>query len=414
MPDTGEANQQPAADTNPSPTGDGARFSSARILTISVGHAVHDAYSAFLPPLLPYLISRFSLSITRAGLLGLFLQAPSILQPAIGNLADRRSLRWAVVVAPAVTGTLMSLLGIAPSYGTLAALLLVTGLSSACLHAVGPVMAGRLSGQRLGRGMSLWMVGGELGRTIGPLALVTAIASLDMSHIYWLAIAGWATSIVLLLLSRGMPSSSSPADTRLPWQPALRGMRALLLPLAGVITTRAFMNAALSTFLPTFMREEGSSLWVAGAALSILEGAGVLGALLGGSLSDRLGRRFILGITMVGPAVLMVLFLSVSDAPRLAVLPFLGLTTFAATPVMLAIVQETHTQNRALANGLYMLLSFVIRAIVVVLVGALGDWVGLRNAFLCSAALMLLGTPLVFLIPIKKARPAQDGDPVPH
>ena len=150
----------------PAQIAEAEQFQTDRVLTISAGHAVHDTYTGFLPPLLPALIDNLSLTKAEAGLLTVFNQVPSLLQPVIGHLADRVSLRYLVILSPAVTATAMSLLGIAPLYAMLALLLMVTGLSSAVLHAVAPVIAGRLSGKSLGRGMGIWMVGGELGRTL--------------------------------------------------------------------------------------------------------------------------------------------------------------------------------------------------------------------------------------------------------
>ena len=45
-------------DAGPSPTPQ-----TAKIVTIAAGHAAHDTYSAFLPPLLPVFIERLSLSL---------------------------------------------------------------------------------------------------------------------------------------------------------------------------------------------------------------------------------------------------------------------------------------------------------------------------------------------------------------
>ncbi|MCK5635019.1 MAG: hypothetical protein KAI06_08025, partial [Anaerolineales bacterium] len=100
-------------------------FQAAEVVTLSGGHAVHDTYTAFLAPLLPVLIEKFSLLKTEAGLLSLFMQSPSILQPVIGHLADSISTRYIVILAPAITGTMMSLLGIAPSYAILAIFLFI-------------------------------------------------------------------------------------------------------------------------------------------------------------------------------------------------------------------------------------------------------------------------------------------------
>ena len=68
---------------------DAERFQTAGVVTVTGGHAVNDTYTSFLPPLLPSLIQSFGLSNTQAGLLSVFLQWPSVLQPFIGYLADR-------------------------------------------------------------------------------------------------------------------------------------------------------------------------------------------------------------------------------------------------------------------------------------------------------------------------------------
>jgi len=387
------------------PTAKAERFQTGHVLTISAGHAIHDTYTAFLPPLLPEFIANLSLSNAEAGLLTVFMQTPSLLQPFIGHLADRASLRYFVILAPLVTAVMMSLLGIAPSYWVLAMFLLVVGASSASMHAVGPVMAGRLSGRNLGRGMGFWMVGGELGRTLGPIVVVTAVRLLTLEGTPWLMLGGFLASAALYVRLRNVPDSSSNTGQGLPWRRALRAMRPLLIPLTGIIVARSFMNAALTTFLPTFLSGEGADFWLAGASLSILEAAGVAGALLGGLISDRLGRRPVLCVSMLATPLLMFVFLTVGGWGQFPLLLMLGFISLSVSPVIMALVQESFPENRALANGVYMALSFILRSVVVVALGRLGDLFGLRLAFTASGAIMLLlGLPFVFLLPKSGAR----------
>jgi FSR family fosmidomycin resistance protein-like MFS transporter len=376
-------------------------FQTDRVVTISAGHAVHDTYTAFLPPLLPAFIESMSLSKAEAGLLTAFQQAPSLLQPFIGFAADRVSLRYLVILTPAVSATAMSLLGIAPSYAVLAVMLMVAGLSSATLHAVAPVIAGRLSGTRLGRGMGFWMVGGELGRTLGPLAIAAYFVFWpdDLSHTPWLMIGGWLTSLLLFVRLRNVEGRPPRSEQGVPWRQVLRIMAPLLVPLTGIILVRSFMSSALTTYLPTFLAEEGAELWLAGISLSVLEAAGVVGALLGGSLSDRFGRRVVLFISLLVTPLLMLLFLAVSGWLRFPLLLAMGLIALSVTPVIMALVQERCPENRALANGTYMSLSFVIRSGVVVIVGVMGDLWGMRLSFMACAFITLLGLPLLLLLP---------------
>jgi FSR family fosmidomycin resistance protein-like MFS transporter len=173
--------------------------------------------------------------------------------------------------------------------------------------------------------------------------------------------------------------------------------------LIGIIIVRLFMVSALTTYLPTFLTEEGAGLFFAGASLSILEGAGVIGALLGGSLSDRLGRRAVLLGSMLATPLLMFAFLAVDGWLHVPVLLLLGLSTLSVGPVIMALVQESLPENRALANGVYMALSFVLRSGVVVVIGAIGDLLSLRTAFTVSAVAPLLGLPLILFLPQRRS-----------
>ncbi len=371
-------------------------------MVISAGHALHDTYTAFLPPLLPLLIQRFALARAEAGLLSVFLSAPSLIQPLIGHLADRLSLRYLVILSPAISAILMSLLGLAPSYAVIAMLLIVAGLSSASLHAVGPVMAGRLSGGNLGRGMGFWMLGGELGRTLGPIVIVTGVRFFGLEGSAYLMAGGVAASFLLYLRLRDVPGRPTTEAARLPWRDALGGMGRFFIPLSGIMIARAFLLTAITTYLPTFLSEKGETLFLAGGALTLVEGAGVVGALLGGSASDRWGRRLILGISLLTTPLLLLAFLGAHGWTRLPLLLVLGFAGISVTPVVMALVQENFPRNRALANGVYMAISFGIRSVVIVLVGALGDRYGLHRAFGAGALISLLGLPLLLLLPIRK------------
>jgi FSR family fosmidomycin resistance protein-like MFS transporter len=162
------------------------------------------------------------------------------------------------------------------------------------------------------------------------------------------------------------------------------------------------MLASLTTFLPTFLSEEGASLWLAGASLSVLEGSGVAGALLGGWASDRLGRKMVLGFSMLATPAFTFVFLSVQGWLLFPVLVILGIAALSTGPVVMAIVQESCPENRAFANGIYMGAGFVLRGLAMLLLGMMADTYGLRQAFAISAILMFFGLALVSRLPEKK------------
>lgn len=388
--------------------GEAQDFQAGRVITIAVGHTVHDMYASFLAPLLPTFITNMALSKTEAGLLMVFLQSPSVLQPVIGHLADRVNLRALVILGPAVTGVLMSLLGVAPAYGVLALMLTLAGFSSAAFHSVAPPLAGRLAGRRLGRGIGFWMVGGEMGYTIGPILLVSATQLLGLRGLPWLMIIGVLTA--LFMASRLSAAQTAPAgNVRVgSWRQVLPGIKPLLLPLIGITVLRSPMVAALTTFLPVFLRDGGASLWVAGASLSILQAAGVAGALTAGSVSDSLGRKRTLALLLATAPLCMLAFLSTRGLPQVGMLLLLGFTSLCVPTVLTALVQESFPEHRALANGIYGSMNFIIYALAVALAGAIGDWIGLRAAFLLGAGATLVALPLLLLFPGGKARTATE------
>ena len=374
-------------------------FQTGQVLTITGGHLVHDIFTSFLAPLLPLIIQKLSLSLTLAGTLAAFQQLPSLINPFLGMLADRGSLRWFVILTPTVTATAMSFIGVAPGYTVLTILLLVAGLSTAIWHTPTPAMVARVSGRQMGLGMSLFMLGGTLAYTIGPLLVVAAVSWWGLDGIWRLIPLGVVASVMLYWRTRGIVDARSVRRANGSWAESWRELERVLLPLAGIIVAQGFMVAALSTFLPTFLSSEGASLLQAGGALSIIKMAGVAGSLTSGTVSDRLGRRRVLTLVLWASPVLMLLFLAV---PRWATVPMLlvvGFTVFSANPVMMALVQEYGRDHPATANGLYFMLNFVSRALLIIVVGALADRFGLRTTFQWCAWIGFMSVPFVLLLP---------------
>ncbi|MBN1267187.1 MAG: MFS transporter [Anaerolineales bacterium] len=382
-------------------------FQTTNVAVISTGHAIHDTYSGFLPSLVPVFIQNLALTRTEAGFLAAMLRVPSILQPIFGRIADKKDLRWLVIAAPALTAVLMSLLGIAPGYGVLVILLLAAGLSSAAFHSVAPVIAGRLSGSKLGRGMGFWMVGGEFGRALGPIFIVTAIRFLGLKGTPWLMLFGIAASLALFLRLRSIPVILAEKGDGLNWREAVRSMLPIQIPVLMLFASTSLLRTSLGIFLPTLLTEQGSGLWLAGAALTIYEAAGVIGALVGGNLSDRIGRSRMLALfQLLAPAGLL-LFLRTADELQLVLLIVLGFCSLAGLPILMALIQESFPEKRSFANGFYMAGNFIVSFSAALLIGWLGDSIGLERAFFWSAILSLAGLPFILLLP--KAKKSAEG-----
>jgi len=375
---------------------DEGAFHTEQVLTISGGHFVHDVYSAFLAPLLPLLIEKMSLTLTMAGSLSAFVQLPAILTPFVGHLADKYNLRYLVIIAPALTAIAMSAMGLATNFVSLALILLMSGISSALFHAPAPAMVGQISGKRIGKGMSWFMGGGELARMAGPLVAVWAASLWGLDGMSRIIVIGWATSGLLFWRLKDIPVSSRKKGSL---QSILPKLRTLFLPLLIMQFFRMFMIVCMTGYLPTYMNLNGATLLLAGASLSILELAGFAGALSGGTLSDRLGRKpLLMGITILAP-LLMLAFLNVSGWLLVPVLLAYGFVSISAGPVFLALIQDNFPENRAVSNGLYISMNFLLRSLVLVLVGMAGDAYGLDTTFKGSAGLALFGLFGIFMLP---------------
>jgi FSR family fosmidomycin resistance protein-like MFS transporter len=105
-------------------------------------------------------------------------------------------------------------------------------------------------------------------------------------------------------------------------------------------------------------------------------------------------------------SVFLLLFLNSSGWLIVPVLLALGFTSLSTTPVILAIVQDNLPNNRAIGNGIFMAIAFLMQSLAILVTGMLGDRFGLNMAFLVGALVSLLAIPLIFLLPGEKQNQA--------
>ncbi len=369
------------------------------VAAISIGHFVHDIFTAFFAPLLPVLKERLGMSYAEAGFFAALQQAPALLNPFLGAMAERTSLRWLMVSAPIISALAMSSLIVAPNKLILGGLLLVAGVGTSLWHVLAPVMLANVAGKRRGFGMSLFMVAGEGARSVGPLLALWGLGLFNGWGIFFLLPLAFVTSFVLWRVTRGLEKSYKKKQSRTVGALEKSRLIRLFSGAALVLGARAFMVGALSTYLPAFVVEGGGTLWFGGIALAILQAAGAFGAFFSGGLSDRLGRRYVLIIvSSLAPFAMFLVALSPADFLP-AALVVMGILAFATNPVLLAFVQDEAHTNPAFANGLYMSLAFVTRALVLVGVGFIADRVGLKDAFFYGAIIGFIAIPGALLLP---------------
>lgn len=376
------------------------KFQLKNVLSISIAHFVHDTYSAFLAPIVPLLKAKLGINNTLISLMFVAQQIPNLLNPFIGIIADNLKIRYLVILAPAVTTICMSLLGITPYYIVILILLFVMGISSALFHVPTPVLIKKISGDRIGKGMSFYMLGGEAARTVGPLIIVAAVDVWGLEGTFRLIPFGLLASLILYFRLRNINISKDLQKNN-----SLKGIKEtfrehlpFFLLIAGIMFFRGFMKTSISSFLPTYLGEKGGSLWLGGVSLSVFEFAGAIGAYLAGTFSDKIGRLRMLTIIILISPVLMLLFISSEGPMMFPILLLLGFFIISSTPVLLAMVMDIDSEHQAFLSGIFMFISFVSTSITNLFVGILSDYIGLIDTYKVSSILAFLAIPFVLIL----------------
>ncbi|MCK5807537.1 MFS transporter [bacterium] len=377
------------------------RFQLRNVTLVALSHLLHDIYSSFLAPLLPLLIEKLSLSYTAAGLLPVFQRAPSLINPLLGVWADRGWGRMFAILSPAITAICMGLIGLAPNFITLAILLFVTGISVTAYHVPTPVLIKEFSGDRKGLGMSLYMLGGELARTLGPLTILGAVSLWGLEGTWRLIPVGLLASLILgffLIKADKENKKERPALLTGSFKTELRNIAPHFSLLALLIIARAPMKAVLTTFLPTFLHSGGASIISAGISLAILQFAGATGSFIAGTLSDKIGRKKMILISAAFTPLAMLLFIIVGKTYQIPLLFLIGFLLVAPTPVMLAFVHDIPTKRPAFVNSIFMVINFALGAFGSIFIGIFGDMVGMETTWIIAMGVGFLAIPITMMM----------------
>ena len=373
-------------------------FQKSKVTTISSAHFIHDIFSSFLAPLLPLIIEKLNLNLSMVAFLDIVRRIPALFNPLLGLMAEKTNVKYFVILTPMVTAISMSLIGLAPSYFILVLLLFISGISSALFHIPSPTMIKQASGKETGRGMSYFMVGGELARTLGPILITASVSWWGIENSYRLMPIGIVASIVLFFKFRNFTTHiKAKKIEKGDVKSLLKEHKNFFTFLSLFVLFNATLKSALSLYLPVYLVNNGASLWYAGIALSVLQFFGVVGVFFSGRYSDKFGRYKILLLSSLCSVALMGLFLYTQSIIFLGIL---GLFVFAPSPVLMALVQDTDSAMPTFMHSVYMGINFGLGSLVVLGIGYLGDNLGLNETFVICNVLGF-GTFFVTLFMLK-------------
>lgn len=359
-------------------------------------HMMVDGYGSIYAPLLPLLIPRLDLSLAAAGTLTmLFQMAASVAQIGFGWLADRWRPRLLVMVGPVISVSILSLIGLASSPLMLAVILFIGGLGAAAFHPPAAALAHRLGGTRPGLAMSVYITGGTLGFSLGPLmfAPFAQIAGLEWTPL--LALPGLA--VVAFFLPRVPPLTVLAASRR-----GLSELKPYARPLAllyAIVVLRTFTSLSFATFVPVMLTRRGYSVTEAGTAVAVYLFASGIGGFLGGPAADRFGARRVIALSLVLSTPFLFAAAVVSGWPFVILLAVGGFFLQSTLPVNVTFGQSIAPVSAATVSSLMMGFAWGMGSLFVPLIGAGADRFGIERTLAVLAFVPLLGAYLASRLP---------------
>ena len=365
------------------------------VFLLSFAHLIHDIYTSFLAPVLPVLIQKLGLSVTEASFLDVIRRIPALFNPYLALIISRKDVRFFTIISPVTTAVFMSAIGIAPNYIILLILLFLAGISAQIFHISTPAIVKEIT-PKMGFGMSMFMVGGELARTLAPLIATFAIAIWGLEGL-------WKTIVISIIASFFLwkqlnkiegnfkPKGKQKADFKI-----FLEYKTLFLIIAGFMFFQSFTKIFFAFYLPLYLTHTGENLAQANISLSFFQFFGIIGTFLAGNIADKIGNKKTLVISTILAIISMPLFIFF----HMIYLPLilLGLTLFSTGPVMLSIIH--HQENSTALNGVYMMLAFLIPAFVTFLIGVFSDIAGLDNIGIISFIFLIIS--LLFAMKVKE------------
>ena len=323
---------------------------------MAFAHGASDFYSGMVPLLIFTIVSAHRLSPLYQGAIGfLWYLTSSVVQPLFGAYSDRHGRWWFLPASVGITALAVSLVGLAPGIGMLAALVVLGGLGSAVMHPEAGKYAALLSGNRKSGGISIFQIGGAIGYAFGPVVIAHLLQAHGTSGSVWMALPGIAAITALFVLMRGLDAHARRAQAEhhasIAHGAAQVDRTGVGLLVAGT-ALKYLVGASFMTYLPNLIVARGGSIAQAGVVVTAFLAVGVIGLYLGGWLGDRYGALPIAVASLFATAPVLYGFFAWNGVLGIASLLLAGVLLNVQSAPSVAIVQRMLPRNLGMALGL--------------------------------------------------------------
>lgn len=371
------------------------------LLLFSIGHFAIDMYSGAIGAFQPLLVDKLGMTLTQAGLIGgIMVFSGSFVQPVYGFLSDRFHSRMFSVLAPAVTGIFISMLGLSWNFSSAAVLVLLGGVGIASFHPQATARATLGITSNRGRWMAVFISAGTLGLALGPTYLASVFQWVGSERSYLAAIPGVLVTIVLLLFLKQPPHLTGAARGKIDFA-VLRAVRKPLVILHLLVVLRSAVQIVFGQLLPLYLyRERGFSLIEAASALTMFQIAGAAGGFAGGHFADKFGGRRVILISMLGCVPFLALFFFGHGLASMIGLALSGLILLVTIPVNVVMAQDLAPGQAGTVSSLMMGFGWGTAGIIFIpLIGLLSDHFSMQITMSSLTIFPLIGFFLTLALP---------------
>jgi FSR family fosmidomycin resistance protein-like MFS transporter len=366
-----------------------------QLLGMSWAHFLNDGSANYLPGILPAILLSLNEPVSMAGAIMASLMIGQALQPFFGWVADRVGGKKLIIIGLFGSSLGGALLGFAQhNLLFLIGLLLVIGVGNSMFHPQALAAVRSIVQKRQGLSLSLFLIGGELGRGIWPTVTSWIVVQFGLINLWVTVIPALITLPFLFKFAPHLPAKRGPT-AKIKWSQHVFPMMGLV----GYSSTRSLVVYGLVTFIPLLWHQHGGSLVSGASIITTLLAVGVIGNLSGGHVADRLGRRPVMTLSSIFVTILAPFFLFISGAWIWIIAALLGIMLFSSAPVTVLIGQDIFPENRSMGSGIALGLANGIGSMLVFVVGFFVTEKTIESIFWILAVVSLLSIVFSLIIP---------------